>query len=260
MTTHLESSSERAGGTLDRDLLTLVTVILAIWLAAAVVLAAAGAFAGSPTQPPLGILLAVVLPPLLFATLYRVSGRVQDFALAIDLRWLTAIQAWRVIGVMFLAFYAFGLLPGLFAWPAGLGDAAVGLAAPFVLMAMLRDAPLAAPLISGSTSPASSTSPTPLAQACDQQLRHRILADGLRTNVGELPLSLVPSRCRYGSSSTSFRCCSCDGWRADVWRRQERSTSPDPTSPPLRLAPSLPSRSCGGSSELHVHRPRGSSR
>ena len=100
MTTHLESSSERAGGTLDRGLLTLVTVILAIWLAAAVVLAAAGAFAGSPTQPPLGILLAVVLPPLLFATLYRVSGRFQDFALAIDLRWLTAIQAWRVIGVM----------------------------------------------------------------------------------------------------------------------------------------------------------------
>jgi len=46
-----------------------------------------------------------------------------------------------VIGAMFLALYAFGLLPGLFAWPAGLGDAAVGLAAPFVLLAMLRGAP-----------------------------------------------------------------------------------------------------------------------
>ncbi len=42
---------------------------------------------------------------------------------------------------MFLAFYAFGLLPGPFAWPAGVGDAAVGLAAPFVLLAMLRRSP-----------------------------------------------------------------------------------------------------------------------
>jgi hypothetical protein len=120
---------------------TLIVAALAIWFAAVLVLAAAGAFAGSPTQPPLGILLAIVVPLLLFALLYRLSRRFRDFAFAIDLCWLTAVQAWRVIGVMFLALYAFGLLPGLFAWPAGLGDAAVGVAAPFVLLAMLRDAP-----------------------------------------------------------------------------------------------------------------------
>jgi hypothetical protein len=42
---------------------------------------------------------------------------------------------------MFVAHYAFGLLPGLFAWPAGVGDVAVGVAAPFVVLAMVRDAP-----------------------------------------------------------------------------------------------------------------------
>ena len=51
------------------------------------------------------------------------------------------MQSWRVIGVMFLAFYAFGLLPGLFAWPAGVGDAIVGFSAPFVLRAMVRAEP-----------------------------------------------------------------------------------------------------------------------
>ena len=58
--------------------------------------------------------------------------------LGIDLRWLTAMQSWRVIGVMFLALYAFDVLPGLFAWPAGVGDAAVGVSAPFALMALVR--------------------------------------------------------------------------------------------------------------------------
>jgi hypothetical protein len=89
--------------------------ILAIWFAGIVALAAADAFAGAPTQPPLGIFLAIVLPPLLFALLYRLSGRVRAFALAIDLRWLTAIQGWRVIGGMFLVLYVFGLLLGLLA-------------------------------------------------------------------------------------------------------------------------------------------------
>jgi hypothetical protein len=173
----------------------LAAATLAIWFAGVLALAAAGAFAASPTQPPLGIFLAIVLPPLAFALLYRLSRRFRDFALAIDLRWLTAIQAWRVIGVMFLALYAFGLLPGLFAWPAGLGDAAVGMAAPFVLLAMLRGAPNwrrqvfwlnIAGLIdfAGAIGTGVLTSNSALG----------LLADGLpRANLGGLPLSLVPT-------------------------------------------------------------------
>ncbi len=41
------------------------------------------------------------------------------FVLSADLRLLTAIQAWRAGGPGFLALYAHGLLPGLFAVPAG---------------------------------------------------------------------------------------------------------------------------------------------
>ncbi|HXF75344.1 MAG TPA: hypothetical protein VNN13_04565 [Methylomirabilota bacterium] len=47
---------------------------------------------------------------------------------------MTCIQAWRFAGVGFLALYAQGILSGLFAWPAGLGDIAVALAAPWVAL------------------------------------------------------------------------------------------------------------------------------
>lgn len=102
---------------------------------------AAGVFESAPSGPPLAILVAVAGPPLLFALGYRASRPFRRFALGMDLRLLTAIQGWRVLGGMFLALYAFDLLPGLFAWPAGAGDLAVGVAAPFVLLAMLRGAP-----------------------------------------------------------------------------------------------------------------------
>ena len=82
--------------------------------------------------------MAVVAPLLAFAGAYRASRRFRAFVLALDLRFLTAVQGWRVIGLTFLFFYAFDLLPGAFAWPAGVGDAAVGLAAPFVVMAIVR--------------------------------------------------------------------------------------------------------------------------
>ena len=115
----------------------LVIVILAAWFAIAVTAGRAGAFEAGPGNPPLPLLVAVVLPPALFAALYGLSARVRAFALGIDLRFLTAVQAWRVVGIMFLVLYAYGLLPGFFAWPAALGDFAVGLAAPFVLQALI---------------------------------------------------------------------------------------------------------------------------
>jgi hypothetical protein len=116
----------------------ILTVILVGWFLLVLAAGFAGAFESGPSRPPLAVLVAVAGPPLIFAAAYRGSRRFRNFVLGIDLRLLTAVQSWRVVGVMFLAFYAFGLLPGLFAWPAGIGDAAVGLAAPFVLLAMLR--------------------------------------------------------------------------------------------------------------------------
>jgi len=72
---------------------------------------------------------------------YAFSVKVRRLALGLDLRLLTAMQAWRIIGVMFLVLMSFGFLPGTFAWPAGLGDLLVGAYAPFVVLAISRRTP-----------------------------------------------------------------------------------------------------------------------
>jgi hypothetical protein len=119
----------------------LAAALLGLWFLAALWGGAAGVFQAAPSRPPLALLVAVVGPPLVVAIAYRVSRGFRALVLGVELRWLTAVQSWRVIGIMFLALYAFGLLPGLFAWPAGLGDVTVGVAAPFVLLAMVRNVP-----------------------------------------------------------------------------------------------------------------------
>jgi hypothetical protein len=133
----LTNASDRHDGNLGP----LPALLVVVWFLIALVAGTAGVFQSAPSRPPLPILVAVAGPPLLFLLAYRASRRFRDFVLRIDLRLLTAVQCWRVLGGMFLVLYAFDLLPGVFAFPAGLGDLAVGLAAPFALLAMVRSAP-----------------------------------------------------------------------------------------------------------------------
>jgi hypothetical protein len=116
-----------------------VSTVLGIWLAAVFALGAAGAFVRPPEAPPLPILLGVTLPIAAFLFAYRAFPAFRDYVLSADLRLLTAIQGWRAGGLGFLALYVHGVLPGLFAWPAGLGDIAVGITAPFIAAALIRN-------------------------------------------------------------------------------------------------------------------------
>jgi hypothetical protein len=119
----------------------LSTLLIGSWLLAAVITGAAGLFEAGPSRPPLPLLVAVLGPPAAFSLAYATAPQFKDFVLRFDLRMLTAVQSWRVLGVVFLFLYAFNLRPGLFAFPAGLGDAAVGVAAVFVLRAMIDGHP-----------------------------------------------------------------------------------------------------------------------
>ena len=78
-------------------------------------------------------------PVVLFLAAYAVSPRFRDIVLSQDIRTLTMMQHWRVVGFVFLPLFAFGVLPGLFAWPAGLGDVAIGLAAVLIVARLDRD-------------------------------------------------------------------------------------------------------------------------
>lgn len=72
-----------------------------------------------------------------FAAYFGWSG-FRAFVLGADLRLVTAIQAWRWAGLGFLSLYANGVLPGLFAFPAGLGDMAIGLSAPWIVLGLIH--------------------------------------------------------------------------------------------------------------------------
>ena len=123
---------------------TLVRAALGSWFIAMVAAGAAGGFVARPGQPPLAILFGATLPLAAVVAAYRGNRAFRDLVLSADLRLLTAVQGWRAGGLVFLAFYAYGRLPGLFAWPAGLGDIAVGLTAPWIAATLWRDPAFAA--------------------------------------------------------------------------------------------------------------------
>lgn len=117
---------------------------LALWFALVVFLAAQGAFAGSPGSPPLPVFFGVAIPLALFFAAYFGLKLFRDFILGEDVRLLTAIQAWRWAGLGFLSLYTNGILPPLFAFPAGLGDMAIAFTAPWIALSLVRNPQFAA--------------------------------------------------------------------------------------------------------------------
>ena len=116
-----------------------VALVVAVWLGLIAWLGAIDAFAPPPGQPALPLLAAVLGPIAIFFVAYRTSHRVRDLVLGADVRLLTATQAWRFGGFVFLALYTYRVLPAYFAWPAGLGDMAVGITALSMLWRLERD-------------------------------------------------------------------------------------------------------------------------
>jgi len=118
-----------------------VWLVVIAWAALSLIWNILGVFTAYPDRPPFALLVAIIGPPILFLFAYALSVRVRTLSLRLDLRLLTAMQGWRVIGAMFLVLMWFGLLPGTFAWPAGIGDLIVGGYAPFVVLAISRRTP-----------------------------------------------------------------------------------------------------------------------
>lgn len=116
----------------------LVFTALMVWLTLIFVLGARGSFIRVPGALPLPILIGVTTPVLIFVAAFFLWRAFQQFVLTVDLRLVTGIQARRVAGLGFLALSTYGVLPALFAWPAGLGDMAIGLVAPWLVLALIR--------------------------------------------------------------------------------------------------------------------------
>jgi len=130
-------ASERNNG--QANVRSVVIAALALWLSLTIFLGSQGAFVASPDSPPLRLFLGLAIPLAAFFTAYFRWSAFRAFILGADLRLVSAIQAWRWGGLGFLSLYANGGLPWLFAFPAGLGDMAIGFTAPLIVLALIRD-------------------------------------------------------------------------------------------------------------------------
>lgn len=118
------------------------------WLVVAFWLSQAGLFRATRNGPiPPFIAYGIALPILLgLIPVLRSAafGRVLD---AVSQPWLVGVQLYRTLGVIFLVAYSGGLLPAVFALPAGYGDILVGVLALLVAGLVIRNGDAARRLV-----------------------------------------------------------------------------------------------------------------
>jgi hypothetical protein len=117
--------------------LTRTLILLAAWFFLAVWLGVTGRLVASGT-PPIALGATILLPLALFALDGRFGHPIFGGLLRLGLPALIALQTFRIIGITFVVAWLAGTLPAGFALPAGLGDIAVGLSAPFVAAAVVQ--------------------------------------------------------------------------------------------------------------------------
>jgi len=124
----------------SRSVAILSAAFFAVWVVAVFALAARGFFAPASTLgvPPIAY---AFIPMALGYLAYLSSRSLRAVVHQIPLDWIIGFQLYRVLGVVFLVEWWLGALPAVFALPAGVGDVAIGIAAPSVAALIARGAP-----------------------------------------------------------------------------------------------------------------------
>jgi|SRR6516162_2049680 hypothetical protein len=118
----------------NKDYARLAIVIIAVWFVFSLWASAAHVFKQSAAAPPIALGISVAVPLLAFWVWFKASAGFREWALSLDPQALTIVQSWRIAGFAFVALYVYGILPGIFANPAGWGDIFIGLTAPWVAL------------------------------------------------------------------------------------------------------------------------------
>ncbi len=124
------------------------TIVLIGWFLFSLALGLAGAYEAGAERIPT-IQYGIAIPILIGAWLIWRSPTVRRMIDIVPQPWIVGVQLYRVLGAIFLILYAAGQMPGLFAWPAAIGDITVGLLAPIVALAYARDPIRNATLVRG---------------------------------------------------------------------------------------------------------------
>jgi hypothetical protein len=109
---------------------------LTAWFAGIIFLGSNNFFVARQGTPPLALLTAATAPVIVFLSSVSLSSSFRELALSADLKFGSTVQAWRLGGYSFLILYAYGYLPGYFAWPAAVGDMFIGVTAPWIVAKM----------------------------------------------------------------------------------------------------------------------------
>jgi hypothetical protein len=135
----LRSALRNAGWTTHDRAVTVraATIALIGWFLLTLTLASADAYRAAADRIPT-IQFGILVPILIGGLLIWRSPRLARIIDAVPQHWLIGVQLYRALGVIFLILYAMGKMPGLFAWPAGLGDVLTGALAPVVAIAYRR--------------------------------------------------------------------------------------------------------------------------
>jgi hypothetical protein len=106
--------------------------LIAAWFLFALSASALHWFRNDANRVGLAVAFAAVVPILVFALWFAASEKFRQFTLSLNPQLLTLAQSWRIIGFTFVLLEARGILPAIFALPAGYGDMAIGMTATFV--------------------------------------------------------------------------------------------------------------------------------
>jgi len=106
--------------------------LIAAWFLFALSASALYWFKNDQNRVGLAVAVAAVTPILVFALWFAASKTFRQFALSLNRQLLTFAQSWRIVGFTFVLLEARGVLPAIFALPAGYGDMAIGMTATLV--------------------------------------------------------------------------------------------------------------------------------
>jgi hypothetical protein len=109
-----------------------VTGLILVWFISALSASALHLFKNDSNRIGVAVAIAASMPIALFSLWFAASEGFRRFALSLNPAILTSAQSWRIIGFTFLLLQVRGILPAIFALPAGYGDMFVGVTAAYV--------------------------------------------------------------------------------------------------------------------------------
>ncbi|HEX4037875.1 MAG TPA: hypothetical protein VHX37_07435 [Acidobacteriaceae bacterium] len=167
----------------------LTITLIAAWFVVSLAASALHLYQAVPGRPPLALGIAALTPLVLFFIGYAAAPGYRAFIRTLDPRTLTLLQSWRIAGFVFVVLAAYGILPNLFAQPAGWGDFFIGATAPLAALVLAQPSHRSTFVfwqILGMADLITAVTLGPLAQVIHPQ--------GLPTSpMTVLPLSMIPT-------------------------------------------------------------------